>query len=121
MVKTHFDLISGPFWAQGALKGLDLAPKGPFGGPEVLSRAQVGQIWSQLHPNGLQGLNIWSPHTLTRYQAPLGPRGILKGSFWPRKTLLGTQEVLVGPQWARFGPNCPRMARLGWTHAHHTL
>ena len=53
MVNTHFDLISGPCWAPGALKGLNLAPKGPFWGPEVLSRAQVGQIWSQLHPNGL--------------------------------------------------------------------
>ena len=35
--------------------------------------------------------------------------------------LLGAPEVLGGPRGARFGPNCPQLVRLGWTHAHHTL
>ena len=35
--------------------------------------------------------------------------------------LLGPSEVLGGPRGTKFGPNCPRLVRLGWTHAHHTL
>ena len=35
--------------------------------------------------------------------------------------LLGAPEVLGGPRGASFGPNCPQLVRLGWTHAHHTL
>ena len=61
-ILTWYRAPSGP---EGALKGLVLAPKGPFedlGGPR---RAPVGQIWSQPPSNGLMGLNLWSPHTLT--------------------------------------------------------
>ena len=72
-----------PSEPQGALKGLVLAPKGPFGGPQGPWRAPVGQIWSQLPSNGLMGLNLWSPHTLTWYQAPWGSPGAQKGLFWP--------------------------------------
>merc|ERR1712218_401493 len=53
-----------PFGPKGALKGLVLAPKGPFGDLGGPRRAPVGQIWSQLPSNGLIGLNLWSPHTL---------------------------------------------------------
>ena len=35
--------------------------------------------------------------------------------------LLGPSEVIRGPRETRFGPDCPRLVRLGWTHAHHTL
>ena len=38
-----------------------------------------------------------------------------------RKDLLGDLEILGGPQGARFGPNSPKLARLCWTHGHHTL
>ena len=54
-----------PFGPKGALKGLVLATKGPFGDLGGPRRAPVGQIWSQLPSNGLMGLNLWSPHTLT--------------------------------------------------------
>ena len=32
MVKTHFDLISDPFWAQGGLKRAEFCPEKPFWG-----------------------------------------------------------------------------------------
>lgn len=54
-----------PFGPKGALKGLVLAPKGPFGDLGGPRRAPVGQVLSQLPSNGLMGLNLWSPHTLT--------------------------------------------------------
>ena len=54
-----------PFGPKGALKGLVLAPKGPFGDLGGPRRAPVGQILSQLPSNGLMELNLWSPHTLT--------------------------------------------------------
>ena len=58
---TRYRAPSGP---QGALKGLDFAPKSPFGGPQGPRRAPMGQIWSQLHPRGLRRLNIGSRHFL---------------------------------------------------------
>ena len=54
-----------PFGPKGALKGLVLAPKDPFGDLGGPRRAPVGQIWSQSPSNGLMGLNLWSPQTLT--------------------------------------------------------
>ena len=59
---TGYRAPSGP---QGALKGLILALKDPLGGPRGPLRAPIGQIWSQLPWNGLMGLNLGSPHTLT--------------------------------------------------------
>ena len=74
-VNTHFDLVSGPFWAHGG----SFAPKDPFGGPQGPRRAPVGQIWCQLPPIGRPELDSWSTHTLTWYRAPSGPKGALKG------------------------------------------
>ena len=81
MVNTHFDLVSGPFGTKGALKGLVLALKGPFGDLGGPRRAPVGQIWSQLPSNGLMGLNLWSPHHFDLISGPLrvprGPKGVI--------------------------------------------
>ena len=44
--------------------------KRPFWGPRGPRRASVDHIWSQLPSNDLMGFNIWSPHTLTWFQAP---------------------------------------------------
>ena len=43
MVTTQFDLVSGPFGPKGALKGLVLARKGPFGALEVLGGPRGGR------------------------------------------------------------------------------
>ena len=47
---------SGP---PGPPNGPVLAPKDPFGGPRGPWRARRGQIWSQLPPIGLTGLESW--------------------------------------------------------------
>ena len=63
----------GPFWApRGTQKGPNtrqkgpiLVIKGPFGDLGGPWRAPVDQIWYQLPPIGLPGLDSWSPLTLT--------------------------------------------------------
>ena len=56
-----------------------LAPKDPFEGPRGTWRARRVQIWSQLAPIGLTGLESWLPDTLTWYLASSGPPGPPKG------------------------------------------
>ena len=120
MVHVHFDLVLGPFWTPGALKGLVLAPKCPFGGPQGPRRAPVGQIWSQLPPIGRPELDSWSTHTLTWYRAPSGSQGALKGlvlgpkmPFWvlPRSRAYIWNEKNSQKNWAMkiqaLGPNSP--------------
>ena len=60
-------------------KGHVLAIKGPFGDLGGPRRAPGDQIWSQLPPIGLPGLDSWSPLTLTWYWVPSGPPGAQKG------------------------------------------
>ena len=99
-------------------KGPVLAIKGPFGDLGGPRRTPGDQIWSQRPPIGPSGLESCSPHTLTWYRAPSGPLGALKGTVLARNAPFG---ALGGPRGARFGPDCPQLARLGRTHAHHTL
>ena len=56
-----------------------MAPKSPFEGPRGTWRARRVQIWSQLAPIGLTGLESWLPDTLTWYLASSGPPGPPKG------------------------------------------
>merc|ERR1712218_530224 len=76
MITTHFDLVSGPFWAPGGPKRARFSPKCPFWGSRGAPR---DQIWSRLPRTGPPGLDSCSPHTLTWYRAPSGPLGVLKG------------------------------------------
>ena len=69
-----------------------LAPKGPFGGPRGTWRARRVQIWSQLPPIGLNGLESLLPDTLTWYLVSSGPQGSQKGPFWPKMPLLGVPD-----------------------------
>ena len=62
MVTTHFDLVSGSFWAHRGPIRARFGPKCSFWGPR---RAPGDQIWSHLLPIGPPGLVSWSPHTLT--------------------------------------------------------
>ena len=73
---TWYLASSGP---PGPPKGPVLAPKGPFEGPRGTWRARRVQIWSQLPPIGLTGLESWLPDTLTWYLASSGPPGPPKG------------------------------------------
>merc|ERR1712218_529585 len=83
-------------------------PRGTKFGPDCPPLARLG--WTHGH------------HTLSPGIGPLlGPRGSYKGPFWPEMPLLGPSEVLGGPRGTKFGPDCPPLARLGWTHGHHTL
>ena len=73
---TWYLASSGP---PGPPKGPVLAPKGPFEGPTGSCRAPGDQIWSQLLPIGLTGLESWLPNTLTWYLASSGPPRPPKG------------------------------------------
>ena len=71
---TWYRAPSGP---PGARFGPN-APFGDLGG----SRGALGdQIWSRRPATGSPGLESWSPHNLTWYQASSGPPGTLKGPF----------------------------------------
>ena len=59
---------------------------------------------------------------------PYHALGPLKGPLWPPKGLVLAPKCHFGGPWgprravgARFGPNYPPLARLGWIHGHHTL
>ena len=67
-------------------------PKHHPNGPRGTWRARRVQIWSQLPPIGLTGLESWLPDTLTWYLAFLGPQGPQKGQIWPKMPLLGVPD-----------------------------
>ena len=85
----------------------------PKRGPQ---RAPGGQTWSRLPPISSFGLDSWSPHTLTWYRTPSGPTGALNEPVLAHYAPFGA----LGGE-TKFGPNCPGLVRLGWTHVHHTL
>ena len=68
MLTTHFDLVSGPFWAPGGPKRARFCLF-LLGSPR---RAPGGQIWSQLPPIGPPRLDKWSPHTVPWYRTSPG-------------------------------------------------
>merc|ERR1712218_236398 len=73
-LKDLYGPQKGSFWLQKALLGALRSSEG-----------RGGQIWSQLPPIGPPELGSWSKHTLTRYRAPSGPQGALKGlDFAPK-------------------------------------
>ena len=47
-------------------------------------------------------------------------RGAPKGPFGLKQALTG-RKALGARLGARFGPNCCRLVRLGWSHGYHTL
>jgi len=118
MVTTHFHLVSGPFWAPGGPKRARFGPKCPFwgprrssegpGGPDLVPTASHWPVWV--------GLMVTTHFDLV--SAPSGPPGTLKGPVSAQNAPFG---ALGGPRGAKFGPDCPRLVRLGWTHAHHIL
>ena len=97
VVRIHITPL-GPltdlYGTPGPSKRALLAPKGPVGGPIGSRRAPGDQIWSQLLPIGLTGLESWLPHTLAWYLAssgppvdPKGPIWALNVPYWPQKGL----------------------------------
>ena len=60
-------------------------------------RAPGDQIWSQLLPIGLTGLESWLPDTLTWYLASSGPPGPSKGPVLaPKGAQIGSKLKIVG-------------------------
>ena len=52
MVKTHFDLISGPFWAPGGIKRARFCPERPFWGAPRSSEGPNGPDLVPTAPEG---------------------------------------------------------------------
>ena len=92
-----------------------MAPSEPRGWPRRV-------VW---HPKHFHTVYLGATHPYHALGPLNGPLrhswGPQKGSFRTQMALLGAPEVLGGPRGARFGPDCPPLARLGWTHGHHTL
>ena len=84
----------------GAPKGPVLTQNAPFGGPGGPPRARRGQIWSQLLPIVLTGLESFY-HTLWPGLGPfLGPQGPKKGPFFAQNAPFRDPE---GPRRAQRG------------------
>ena len=85
--------------------------KGSFRARMALLGAPGDQIWSQRPPIGPSGLNSYSPHTLTWYQAPSGPLGVPKGPVFARNApfgALGVPRRALGVQiWSQLPPIGP--------------
>ena len=98
----------GPFRPEMPLLGLWEGPEGPDFVPTAPNWPALDGLMLTTH------FDLVSVH----FCAPRGPKRAL---FLPEMPLLGPSEVLGGPRGTKFGPDCPRSVRLGWTHAHHTL
>ena len=109
---------SGPPRMSRATKRAIRARNEPFWGPR---RSSEGPGCPDLVPTASHW-PVWVGVMVTTHfdlvSAPSGPPGTLKGPVSARNAPFG---VLGGSRGARFGPDCPRLVRLGWTHAHHTL
>ena len=71
--------LNRPLRHSRALQKGPFGPKRPCWGPIGSRRAPGDQIWSQLLPIGLTGLESWLPDTLAWYLASSGPPGPPKG------------------------------------------
>ena len=94
---TPLGPLTDLYGTPGPSKRALLAPKGPVGGPIGSRRAPGDQIWSQLLPIGLTGLESWLPDTLTWYLASSGPPGPSKGPVLaPKGAQIGSKLKIVG-------------------------
>ena len=107
MVTTHFDLVSGLFWAPKVPKRARFGPKRPFWGPQRSSEGPQGPVLVPTAPvrSDWAGIMVTKHFDLV-YDLFWAPKVPKKDTFWPQKTLLGAPEVLGGPPGTRFGPNC---------------
>ena len=75
-------------------------------------------------PNDPKTLPRGMIHNYKSCWPTLGPyrylRGAPKGPFGLKQALTG-RKALGARLGARFGPNCRRLVRLGWSHGYHTL
>ena len=116
MLTTHFDLVSGPFWAPGGPKRARFGPKCPFwgprrssegpGGPDLVPTAPDWPAWVghmvTTHFDLVPGLS-WAPGGPKR--APFGSKcplalnfhgPILCGNFFSKYRLVGCPENRSG-------------------------
>ena len=92
MVTTHFDLVTGPFWAYGGSKRAHFGPERPFWEPR---RSSVGPGGSDLVPTAA----VWSTWVGLMATTHFG---LVSGLF----------RAPVGSKMAPFGPKCPFSAKL---------
>ena len=84
MLTTHFDLVSGPFWAPGGPKRARFCLKCPFWGPRRSSEGPEGPSLVLIAPDwsALDGLMLTTHFDLVSgpFWVPGGP----KRAIWPR-------------------------------------
>ena len=115
----------GDIWDQiWSLGGLPMPPKGTFwaktgpfgapGGPEEAQYKAKVCGYHEFDQTVAVGTKSGTP----------GPsedlRGPQKGILRPKQALTG-RKALGARLGARFGPNCRRLVRMGWSHGYHTL
>ena len=97
-------------------------PKHHPNGPRGTWRARRVQIWSQLPPMGLTGLESWLPDTLTWYLAIYGlpgtPKGPVFAQNYPKCSFLDFFSQLESPMEVRFFSlaKCPSRANFDRSH-----
>ena len=81
MVTTHFDLVSGPFWAYGGSKRARFGPERPFWG---LRRSEEGPGGPDLVPTALKWSDGVKLMVTTHFdlisgllRVPRGPKGVI--------------------------------------------
>ena len=95
-----------------------MALRAPVGANKTVS----SRSWKG--PNDPKTLPRGMIHNYKSCWPTLGPyrylRGAPKGPFGLKQALTGRKALgaRLGP---RFGPNCRRLVRLGWSHGYHTL
>ena len=81
MVTTHFDLVSGPFWAEGGSKRARFGPERPFWG---LRRSEEGPGWPDFVTTALKWSDGVKLMVTTHFdlisgplRVPRGPKGVI--------------------------------------------
>ena len=107
MVNTHFDLVLGPFWAPGGPKRAIWAQSLNFYGQCFVELFCFKYSLWCVQRNDWLIQHCYSPCGTTQLE-----KTGKKVFFGPRKAPFGALEILGGSRVDRFGPNCPRLARL---------
>ena len=101
MVKTHFDLISGPFLAPVGLKRARFGPEKPFWGAPRSSEGPNG-------PNLVPTVLKWSDGIKIMVTTHFD---LISGPFWarggPKRARFGPEKPLLRPPWSLEGSGGP--------------
>ena len=122
MVTSHFDLVLGLLWAPRGPKRACFGPKMHFWGPW---RSWEGPRGPDSVPTAANWSDWIGVMVTTHFGLVLdllwAPRAPKRACFGPKRPSWGSSRDSEAPPWARFGPNCRQLVRLGWSHGYHTL